>query len=50
MALKSLDIVHRANGDIVEGIYDRNEHIRKVVGEVKSLIWGGTRTKGRGPE
>ena len=48
MALKVLEIVYRSNGAAVEGIDDRNVHRRKVVGEGKSVIWGGERTKGKG--
>ena len=48
MALKALEIVYRANGAAVEGLSDRNGHIHKVVGEGKSVSWGGARTKGKG--
>ena len=44
--MKALEIVYRANGDAVEGLADRNGHRRKVVGEGKSVSWGGARTKG----
>ena len=50
LALKSLEIVYRANGVAVEGLADRNVHIRKVVGEGKGVSWGGARTKGKGRE
>ena len=50
MALKALEIVYRANGAAVEGLADRNGHRRKVVGEGKSVSWGGARTKGKGRE
>ena len=48
LALKALEIVYHANGAVVEGLADRNGHIRKVVGEGKSVSWGGARTKGKG--
>ena len=45
--VKDVSIV--ANGAAVEGIADRNGHGRKVVvGEGKSVSWGGARTKGMG--
>ena len=50
MALKALGISYRKNGATVEGLADRNGHIRKVVGEGESVIWGGARTKGKGRE
>ena len=50
LELKLLEIVYRANGAEVEGLADRNRHIRKVVGEGKSFSWGGAQTKGRGRE
>ena len=50
LALKALEIVYRENGAAVEGLADRNGHRRKVVGEGKSLSWGGARTKGKGRE
>ena len=50
LALKALEIVDHANGAAVEGLADRNGHRRKVVGEVKSVRWGGARTKGKGRE
>ena len=50
LALKALEIVYNANGAAVEVLIDRNLHRRKVVGEEKSVSWGGTRTKGKGPE
>ena len=50
LALKALEIIYRANGAAVEGLADRNGHRRKVVGEGKSVSWGGARTKGKGPE
>ena len=34
----------------VEGLADRNGHIQKVVGEGKSVSWGGAWTKGKGNE
>ena len=48
LALKALEIVYLENGDAVEGLTDRNEHSRLVVGEGKSVSWGGARTKGKG--
>ena len=50
LALKALEIVYLANGATVEGLADRNGHRRKVVGEGKSVSWGGARTKGKGRE
>ena len=50
LALKALVIVYLANGALVEGLADRNGHRRKVVGEGKSVSWGGARTKGKGCE
>ena len=48
LAWKALEIVYLANGAAVEGLADRNGHIRKVVGEGESVSWGGERTKGKG--
>ena len=50
LALKALKIVYLANGTAVEGMSDRNGYRRKVVGEGKSVSWGGARTKGKGRE
>ena len=50
LALKALEIVLRANGAAVEGLADRNGHRQKVVGEEKSVNWGGAQTKGEGRE
>ena len=50
MALKALEIVYRTNGDAFEGMADRNGHRRKLLGERKSVSWGGARTKGKGRE
>ena len=50
LALKALEIVYSANGAAVEVLIDRNSHRRKVVGEEKSVSWGGARTKGKGRE
>ena len=47
LALKSLEIVYRANGAAVEGLADRNGHRLKVLGEGKSANWGGAWTKGK---
>ena len=48
LALKALKIVYRANGAAVERMADRNGHRQKVLGEGKSVSWGGARTKGKG--
>ena len=48
LALKALEIVHRKNEAAVEGLTDRNGHRWKVVGEGKSVSWGGERTKVKG--
>ena len=50
LALKALEIVYLANWASVEGLADRNGHRQKVVGEGKSVSWGGARTKGKGRE
>ena len=50
LALKSLEIFHRANGAAVEGLAYRNGHRRKVVGEGESVSWGGAQSKGKGRE
>ena len=50
LALKVLEIVYRANGSAVEGLADRNGHRKKMVGEWKSVSWGGARTKCKGRE
>ena len=50
LALKALEIVYLDNGASVEGLTDRNRPRRKVVGEGKSVGWGGARTKGKGRE
>ena len=50
LALKALGIFYSTNRDAVDGLADRNEHRRKVVGEGKSVSWGGERTKGKGRE
>ena len=50
LALKALEIFYLANGASVEGLADRNGHRQKVVGEGKSVSWGGARTKGKGRE
>ena len=50
LALKALLIVYLTNGAEVEGLADRNGHRRKLVGEGKSVSWGGARTKGKGRE
>ena len=48
LELKALEIFYRTNGAAVEGVADSNGHRRQVVGEVKSVSWGGARTKGKG--
>ena len=48
LVLKALEIVYLENGAAVEGLADRNRHRRKLVGEGKSVSWGGARTKGKG--
>ena len=48
MALKSLELVYRTNGGVVEWLADRNGHRLKVVGERKSVSWGGAQIKGNG--
>ena len=48
LALKAFKIVYLANGASVEGLADMNGPRRKVVGEEKSVSWGGARTKGKG--
>ena len=48
MALKALEIVYREDRFTVEGLADRNGHIRKVLGEMKSVSLGGAQTKGKG--
>ena len=50
LALKALEIVYVANGASVEGLADRNGHRRKVVGEGKSVSWGGAQLKFKGRE
>ena len=48
LALKALEIVYLANGAEVEELADSNGHRQKVVGEWKSVSWGGAQTKGKG--
>ena len=50
MALKLLEIVYHTHGAAVEGLADMNGHRQKVLGEGKSVSWGGARTKGMGCE
>ena len=50
LALKALEIFYRANGAAVEGLPARNGHRKKVLGEGKSVSWGGVRNKGKGHE
>ena len=38
LALKALEIVYPTNGAAVEGLDDRNGHIRKVAGEGKLSV------------
>ena len=42
--------MYRENGAAVEGLADRNGHMRKVVGKGKSARCVGARTKGEGRE
>ena len=46
LALKALEMVYLENGAAVEGLANRNGNRQKVVGEGKSVSWGGARTKG----
>ena len=46
LALKALEIVYRENGAAFEGLADSNGHRLRLVGEGKSVSWGGARTKG----
>ena len=48
LALKALEIVYLVNGAAVEGLADRNGHRRKLLGEGKSVSWGGALTKCKG--
>ena len=48
LSFKALEVVYHANGAAVEGLADRNGHIRRVVGEGKSVSWGDAWTKGKG--
>ena len=50
LSLKALEFVYCENGAAVEGLADRDGHRQKVVGEGKSVSWGGARTKGKGRE
>ena len=50
LSLKGLKNAYRKNGAAFEGLAERNGHRRKVVGEGKSVSWGGERTKGKGRE
>ena len=50
LALKVLEIFCLVNGATVEGISDRNGHIRKLLGEGRRFSWGCSRTKGKGLE
>ena len=50
LALKVLEIFYRKNGDVVQVMDDSNGHRCKVVGEEKSVSWGGARTIGKGSE
>ena len=47
LALKVLEMVYCTNGAAVEGLDDRNGHIQKVIGEGKSVSWGGAWAKGK---
>ena len=48
LALKALELFYHKNGAAFEGLADSNGQRRKVVGEVKSVSWGGAWTKGKG--
>ena len=48
--MKALEIFYLENRASVEGLADRNGHRRKVLGEGKSVSWGGARFKGKGRE
>ena len=50
LALKALETVYLTNGAAVEGLADRNGHRWKLVGEEKSVSWGGARNKVKGRE
>ena len=50
LALKALEIFYRANGASVEVLAYKNGHRLKVVGEGKSVSWGGARNKDKGRE
>ena len=50
LALKALEIFYRENGAAVEGLADIHGHRKKEVVKVKSVSWGGARTKGKGRE
>ena len=50
LAMKSLEIVYRANGAAFEGLADRNEQRQKFVGEGKSISWRGASTNGNKSE
>ena len=50
LALKALEIFYQANSAAVEGLADRNGHIKKEVGKGKIFSWGGAQTKGEGRE
>ena len=50
LALKVLEIIYHANGSAVEGLADSNGHRWKVVGEGKSVSWGGAWNKVKGRE
>ena len=41
LTLKALEIVYRTNCAAVEGLADRNGHIKKELGKGKSVSWGG---------
>ena len=48
LTLKALEMVYLANVASVEGLADRNENRRKMVGEGGSFSWGGAQTKVKG--
>ena len=50
MAFKAKEIVYCVNGAAFQGLGDSSGHKQKVVGELKSVSWGGAQTKGNGHE
>ena len=48
LALRLLEIIYHSNEAAVEGVADRNGRRRKLVGEGKSVSWGGARNTFKG--